>query len=409
MRVVFANNYCYLRGGCERVLFDEMSWLQAHRSAPLLFGRARPGDNSRPHSELFPRLVEVEQLGPVGKGRAALNIIYNRRTGNRFKAFLQRTKPDLVHFHNIYAGLTTAVMDACHSLDLPCVLTLHDTKLACPSYLMLNHGRRCKLCLGGKFYHCLMTGCHKNSRAVSLVSTVEAYFNEWLGKYLQADLLIAPSRFVLEQMVAQGIPKWKLRYIANGIDPARYVPSSEERGYVLFFGRLSPEKGVHVLVDAVAGTCLPTRIVGEGPESDRLVMLAQARSASNVSFEGYKTGEELANLVRGATMVVVPSECYENASLTILETMAYGKPVIASRLGGIPEQIIDGQTGLLFEPGNVEQLRELITKLASDHKRRREMERQARARVETEFSLERHCQSLLEVYQEAIRDHGSER
>jgi len=403
LRVAVANNYLYLRGGSERVLFDESEWMEQAGHGIAHFGRARDGDKPFPHSDLFPALTDYTALRGGRKAGGAVRLIRNGQAGNRFAAFIDRVQPDVAHCHNIYGGLTTSVLDACRRKRVPCVLTLHDYKLACPSYLMLNHGQLCRRCVGGSYWHCLRTGCHKNSRVASLVSTAEAYYNDWLKKYEQVDLLVTPSRFLLNQMLEHGIPGAKLRCIPNGLDPAVYQPSEDDRGYLLYMGRLSREKGVHTLIAAVAGIGVPTKLVGDGPERASLAEYAREQCATNVTFEGYQSGAALAELVRGAMAVVVPSEWFENASMTVLEAMAYGKPVIGANIGGIPEQVVHRETGILFSPGNVEELQAAITLLVGDRARRVAMGLAGRLRLEGVFTLSKHCESLLTAYRDVIR------
>ncbi len=404
MQVAIVNNYLYMRGGSERVMFDEARWVEGTGGKVAYFGQSNAANGEFPHADLFPEATDYEALSGPGKLIGALHVIRNRRTGGRFAEFLGRVRPDVVHCHNIYGGLTTAIIEECRSAGVPSVLTLHDYKLACPSYLMLNHGEICHRCVGGRFYHCVRTGCHKNSRSVSLISTLEAYYNEIFGKYRKTDYLITPSRFMMKRMLEHGLPAKKLLCIPNGFDPTQYTSTTDDRGYLLYLGRLSREKGIHNLIKAVADTSVPTRIAGAGPEYDQLTEFASVHGGENITFDGYRTGPDLVKLMQGAMFIVVPSEWYENASMTVLEAMAYGKPVIASRIGGIPEQVVDGETGLLFEPGNVTELRHAIQRLAADKSLRIAMGKAGRERLEARFSLDRHCTSLQKVYRAAIRN-----
>jgi glycosyltransferase involved in cell wall biosynthesis len=202
-------------------------------------------------------------------------------------------------------------------------------------------------------------------------------------------------------MIENGIPSQKLRYIPNGVAYQNFVPTYEGR-YLLYVGRLSREKGIKTLMEASAGSTMALRIVGDGPEKEPLQQWVKDCCADHISFLGYQSGDQLRDSIRGAAIVVVPSECYENASMVILEAMACGKPVIASRTGGIPEQVDDGRTGLLFESGDVEGLRQAIQTLVLDPERRRFMGYAARQRVEEHFSLDHHCTRLTALYQEAI-------
>jgi glycosyltransferase involved in cell wall biosynthesis len=405
MRLVYANNHLTLRGGCERVMFQECGHFRSLGHEVNVFGQYQPGalvDVAA--KEHLPSAVEFEQLSIRARLLAATRIAYNVKTGRRFRRFLEATKPHLVHGHNIYVGLTTSIIDACQGIGIPFILTLHDFKLACPSYLMLSKGSVCDRCAGRKFYHCTSRKCHKDSVFVSFLSTVEAYFNYWFRKYHQARIFVCPSRFLAERMVAAGLPPGKLRQIPNGVDVSAVQPVYSGQTYFLYMGRLSREKGLHTLLNSVIGGSMPLRILGSGPDEVPLREFVTERGLSQVSLEGYKSGSGLAKLIAGAAFVVVPSEWYENASMTVLEAMSYGKPVIAARIGGLPEQVIHEETGLLFEPGNALELREQILRLAADTALRERMGRAARRRAEVEFSLERHCRRLLDVYAEVARE-----
>jgi len=404
LKIAMANNYLYLRGGSERVMFEESDALQKCGHAVSLFGRRREGhEESLPHQELLPLVTDVSKSNGVGRVRAALRVIYNCDIGRKFDEFLTRANSDVVHCHNIYAGLTTSVIDVCHERKVPCVVTLHDYKVVCPSYNLMHRAELCTRCSRGDFYNCVLTRCHKNSVLASVVSTCEAYFNEKLGKYRKAAYLVAPSRFILEQMAAFGISREKLRLIPNGVDPDRFGCGGGDQGYALYCGRLAPGKGLQTLCAAAVQSGVPTMIVGTGPEEDALRAWVRHHDADGVRFVGYKTGEDLAVLVSGAAFVVVPSEWYENAPMSVLEAMASGKAVIASRIGGIPEQVEDGVTGLLVAPGNSEELADAMERLAADPGQRARMGMAGRLRVEELFSLELHCRRLTELYRDAIR------
>lgn len=402
LRVCMANNYLGARGGSERVMLDEMAWLWRQGHEALAFGRVPAGSAGEwPHGELLPPLLELDQFRGLGQLRAAVRTIYNPATGRRFAQFLMRARPRLVHAHNIYSGLTTAVLDAARRAGLPSVVTLHDYKLVCPAYTMLSGGRPCTDCVGHGFSRCVARRCHKGSLAVSLVSALEATFNQWAGQWRQARLLLCPSRFLRDQVIAHGYPSEQARWLPNGVDPAAYAPADEEAPYYLYFGRLSAEKGVGVLLAASRGVSLPLRIAGDGPERPRLE--AQARAAGlKVRFEGFQHGAALAELVRRAAFVVVPSQWHENASMAVLEAMAYAKAIVATRMGGLPEQVADGETGLLVEPGDPLALREAIARLAADPALRRKLGRAGRDRLEKEFSLARHGERLVSFYEEAL-------
>jgi glycosyltransferase involved in cell wall biosynthesis len=223
----------------------------------------------------------------------------------------------------------------------------------------------------------------------------EALWHRWKRSYEQVDIFISPSEFH-KKLISVRIDESKIRVLPNGVEIHRFEPRFDHDGYVLFFGRISPEKGIKTLLEAFSflSPKPQLKIVGSGPLEDEL----QRTYGKTAEFLGYMSGEKLKNIIRGAACVVVPSECIENCSMTVLESMALGKPVIASRVGGIPEQIIDGKTGLLFEPGNATELAKKIKTLLADNHSLIAMGKAARQRVEEKYTIIQHMDGLLNIY-----------
>ena len=393
-----ANNYYYIRGGAERVLFEEKRILEANGHHVPVFSQTHPNNEYSEYSDCFPPLTDWRNGSLLRKVPTALSIMYDRRAGRSFLRFLEKSESDIVHAHNIYGGLTTSILDEAQRERVPVVMTLHDYKLICPSYLTLNRGKVCEDCRGGRFIYCLLNRCHKESFVASSIYCAESYLNKWLGKYDSIRYLICPSLFSLRKHAENGISEDRLVHIPNFVNAAEHEPSYQEGIYALFVGRLSSEKGILTLLKAANKLDVPVKIVGDGPLRAEYESFVRNNSMFHVTFEGYKSGDNLKRLYRNAAFVVIPSECYENAPMTILEAYSYGKSVIGSRIGGIPEMIEQGRTGLLFEPGNVDELVECIHALFSNKPLASEMGRAARGKAEREFSAEVHYKQLMEVY-----------
>jgi len=396
MKIIFANNYYYLRGGSERVFFDEMNILRKNGHDVLPFSRHFPQNIENP--EYFAPPIDYENVPGHKKLFAAFALIYSPTCRRYFGRLLDRELPDIIHAHNIYGRLTTSIIDAAKKKKIPVVLTLHDYKLICPSYLMLRENQVCELCKGKKFYYCLLKKCHKGSLIASAIYTLETYFNFVAKKYDWIGRFICPSKFLFKKCAEDGIPEQKLIHVPNFIWVKEFKPSYDNNGYILFVGRLSKEKGVLTLLKAIQNIDVQLKIVGDGPVRDDCEKFVKENNINNVSFEGYKSGDELKNLYRNAMFIVFPSECYENAPMTVLEAFAFGKPVIGSNLGGIPEMIIDEKTGLLFRPGDYQDLREKIQYLLANPSLIEKMGRKARQRVEEEYNEELHYKRIMEVY-----------
>jgi len=400
MRIAMANNYYYIRGGAERVLFEEKNILEAHGHQVPVFSQSHPHNESSEFSDYYIPFKDWKNISRFQKVPMALSMMYDRRTARGFNRFLEASKSNIVHMHNIYGGLTTSILDIAKRKSIPVVMTLHDYKLICPSYAMLNRGTVCEGCKGGRFIHSLLNTCHKESLTASGVYCIESYLNKWLHKYDTIRYFICPSMFSLRKHAEHGINRDRLLHIPNFVNSSIYKPQYENGRYALFVGRISREKGIFTLLAAVEHLNIQVRIVGDGPLKEEYEDMA--KSMSHVIFEGYKTGDDLKRLYKDAAFLVLPSECYENAPMTILEAYAYGKPAIGSRIGGIAEMIDHGKTGMLFEMGNAYQLAECIENIWKDKSLCQQMGCSARKKVEREYSSELHYEHLMELYRNLL-------
>lgn len=330
---------------------------------------------------------------------AALKLIHSREAVQRIGHLMDEHRPDIMHCHNIYHQLTPSIIGAAKRRAIPVVLTLHDYKPVCPTYTRLRGDKVCSECLGGRFANVVKHRCADGSLAKSTVLFAEAVVQRLMGNYDKVDTFIAPSQFMRESVTAHRFDTDRVNVLYNGIDCRAITPSYEDWGYALYLGRLSPEKGVETLLGAHAKIAerISLKIAGTGPLERQL-----QTNYRGADFLGHLSGTALSEAIRKAALIVIPSEWYENCPMSILEAMAHGKPVLASNIGGIPELVEDGQTGLLFPPGDRRMLRAQLLKLSNAPALRRSFGRNARARAEQHFSLERHNASLLRSYHAAI-------
>lgn len=397
MKILLANKFFYLNGGSETVFFQEREYLLNKGYEIADFSMKDKKNVISPTSDCFLPKTDYNKYNRnlAEKIYQAFSFIHSPIAIKSLKELLITYKPDIAHLHNIYHQLTPSIIPVLKKHGVKVVLTLHDYKLTCPSYLSLKGGEICEECSGGKFSKVLTTHC-QNSRSKELVLYIEAKYHHLIKSYEGVDLFISPSRFLADQ-VSWRIPDKKLKILHNGIDPSSYISSELDEGYALYFGRLSKEKGVSTLLRAHQRTLnkLPLRIVGKGPLEEEF---RSTYTYPTVKFLGHRTGQELKDLVARSSFVIVPSEWYENCSMAILEAMALGKPIIGSRVGGIPEQIVDGKTGLLFEMGNEIELAQKMDMLTADSQMRVSMGRAARIKLENDYSLKHHCNTLLKIY-----------
>jgi len=399
MKILFANKFFYLNGGSETVFFQERNFLKEQGAEVIDFSMQDERNLPSEFSDYFvPHVDYSGERRVTPKLKTAVAFIHSREGLKRLTRLMEKEKPQIAHLHNIYHQLTPSIIPLLKEKGAKVVLTLHDAKLVCPAYLMLNRGKICVQCEGEKFYKAATTRC-QGSFGKGVLLAAEAYWHKWRKSYEYVDRFISPSKFLADLVTTYRVPAGRIRVLKNGIDADDFVPGSEDGGYGLYFGRISPEKGVKTLLAAHAAmdSRIPLKIVGSGPLEENL-----KSCYPDAEFLGYKRGDELRSIVGNASFVVVPSECYENCSMTILEAMALARPVIGSRIGGIPEQVEDGVTGLLFEMGSAAELAEKMDQLWQNRSLRRLMGKAARSKLEREYSLKKHLDGLMRIYRELL-------
>ena len=397
MRVLIANKFFFRNGGSEVVMFQERSYLQKSGVHVVDFSMDDPRNVESPYREYF---VRHRAYGNGGGGISrqianAVSLIHSREAVSRIGGLIENERPDIVHCHNIYHQLTPSIIGAAKRRGIPVVLTLHDYKTVCPVYTRLRNGSVCSDCLDGKFLNVLRHRCADGSFGKSAILYAEAIAQKLLRSYERVDAVLAPSHFMAKSVTRHRFAGDRVHVLYNGIDLREISASKTDKNYILYMGRLTPEKGVATLLEAHAQMSdgLDLRIAGTGPLEEDL-----RRRYSRARFIGYVSGDALCKTIEEASVVVAPSEWYENCPMSVLEAMAYGKPVIASNIGGIPELVSDGETGFLFEAGNREALRVCLEKVMNSPAMRARLGAAGRKRVEECFTAEQHFEKLMGVY-----------
>jgi glycosyltransferase involved in cell wall biosynthesis len=394
------NNYYYYRGGADAVFLEHNGMFEEHGWRVVPFSMQHPRNLPTAWSGHF---VDEIEFGSNYSLREKLvripKVIYSFEARRKLAGLLDATQPDVAHGHNIYHHISPSILGLLKQRGIPTVLTLHDLKIACPAYSMLTHDGICERCKGGRLYNVVANRCIKGSLAMSAVAMSEAVLHRMLGSYERCvGRFIVPSRFYLEKLVEWGKPRELFRHVPNFVDVARHRPDYSPGRSFVYVGRLSPEKGLATLVRATAESGSELSLVGMGPQMQALRDLA-TQLAAKVTFHGYLRGDALQDAIRGARALVLPSEWYENAPLSILEAYALGKPVIGARIGGIPELIREGETGLGFASGDVAALAAAMRTLSRmPDAAVEELGRTARGWIETEFTADLYRQRVLDIY-----------
>ncbi|MGA2565103.1 MAG: glycosyltransferase [Steroidobacteraceae bacterium] len=396
------NNYYYYRAGAEAVFLEHGRMFEALGWNVVPFAMRHPKNLASPWAEFFVEEIEFDaQYSLFEKLRRIPKVIYSFEARRQLGRLLDRVRPDVAHAHNIYHHISPSILSLLKDRGIPTVMTLHDLKIACPAYKMLASDGICERCRGGRLYNVLLHRCIKNSTALSAVVMAEAITHQLLGSFRYGvDRFIVPSRFYIEKLSEWGVPRAKCRYVPNYVEASRYRPEYTAGRKYIYFGRLAPEKGLSTLIRAAAHARCALMIAGVGPELESLRALAATLEA-DVSFLGHLGGDALHEAVRGARAVVLPSEWYENAPLSLLEAYALGKPVIGARIGGIPELLREGETGFGFVSGNETSLTAaLLATAACADAKIEQMGRDARKWVESEFTMAAYRDSILNTYAE---------
>jgi glycosyltransferase involved in cell wall biosynthesis len=407
VKILLINKYFFPLGGTEKYVFDLRQALIGMGHEVAEFCMSHPDNRPSPYADYFvPELnFDPMALDFWGKVGLSFKVIYSRTAERRLSRLIRDFRPDLAHLHNIHFQLTPSILFALHRARVPIVWTLHDLHLVCPNHIMFHHetGTVCEACRGKKFHRAIAYECIKGSALAGLAGAMEAYLYSALGIYRRwVDLYIAPSRFLYEMMVAEGLPAERIVHLPNYTEPDRIHAQSEGEGYGLYAGRISQEKGVLTLIRALVKVPeLPFIFLGIGPLAFQLRREADEQGLKQVQFLGYQHGAELEQLRCRASFVVVPSECYENCPFAVLEAFAAGKAVLASRIGGIPELVREGETGRLFAPGDVEGLALALRHFMEHPREVIALGRKARQAAESEYAFPLHLERLLELYQRA--------
>jgi len=404
VRVLLVNAFHYPKGGVERTYFDESRWLSEAGHAVAHLATRDPRNRPSPTAESFapaadfaedaPALVRIGQLGRVVWSRAA-----ERASARIVESF----RPEIAHVHAPSRYLTPSVLRPLERAGVPIVFTLHDLKPWCTNRILFAHGAPCERCRGGTHWHALARGCVQSSYAASAVGMVEAYVHDWVDAYRGVRLWIAPSRFVRDKAADMGLDPAGVRVLPHGLtheppagNPAR-VPGEP---FVLVAGRLSVEKGVRLLPGlAMRLAPVPVVVVGDGPL--RTWLDAQTGSVPNLRVLGRVDDAELAALRAAAAVVVVPSLFYEHFCYAAAEALLDGRPVVAARIGAIPELVEDRVTGRLAAPGDVAGLADAVRGSLERPDQARAWAEAGRERVRAVVDPERHLAGLLALYREA--------
>jgi len=410
MRILMANKFYRVVGGSERYMFDLAGLLETHGHQVFPFAMKHPENVSTPYARHFVSQVDFNHPSFRYNLRYGARIIgksiYSLESRRKIRALIREVDPDLAHVHLISHQISPSILVELKKQGVPVVQTLHEYKLICPNYRLYDErrGAICEDCRDRRYRRAFLRKCLKDSRSASLLGSLAMFFHKKTGIYEKnVNLFIAPSRFLRDKVIEFGIDEGQVEYLPNFVQVERFTPCYDFEEYFVYAGRLSAEKGLFTLLEAMKKLKgIRLRLVGRGPLEPALRKYVSENRLDNVEFSGFLTGEELISMMARAMFVVLPSEWYENCPMVLLEAFALGKPGLGSNLGGIPDLIEDGRNGLLFKAGDSSDLAEKINHLLRNPNLVRSFSRESRKKAEDAYNAEVHYRKLMAVYARAV-------
>ena len=403
VKILMVNKFLYPNGGSETYIFKLGEELQRQGHEVQYFGMEHEGRIVGNHAQVYTSNMDFH-TGKLQKLLYPFRIIYSKEAYRKMQTVLHDFEPDVVHLNNINFQLTPSVIEAVRDWEkgknkkINLIYTAHDSQLVCPNHLMQQFlsGVKCQECLEKDTWQCVKHKCIHGSTVKSLLGSVEAAYYKHKHTYRKIDHIVCPSKFIKECLDYNADLKGRTKVLHNFVSMVnaekKEVNAVEEK-YVLYFGRYSPEKGVNTLIEVCKRTPhIHYKFAGSGPLKEQVCQL------ENVEELGFLKSENLSQVIREAQFVIFPSECYENCPFSVLEAQMCGTPVIATDLGGTPELINNGVSGVLFEPGNVDSLLKCVNRLWNDEAVVRRLSHGCLQ--QSYMGVEEYTEQLMKIYEE---------
>lgn len=421
MKVLIINNFYYNRGGDCTYLFSLKDILEEKGHQVVVFSMHHPLNFKSEFSDYFVSHInyeeELKSKSVITGVKVFKRTIYSTEAKRKIEQLIKIEKPDVAHIQNIHHHITPSIFSILKKNNIPIIWTLHDYTLICPNTSFLCRGVICERCKKRKYFWPPISKCKKDSFWASTMAAIEATIHTVMKSYRHVDFYIAPSGFLRDKFIEYGIKKEKIVLLNNF---NCYIDSNSgseaKENYFMYLGRLSDEKGVKTLIDASIkifmgegrnigeGNKYKLKIVGDGPLKKNMISYVKSGGLEDrIEFVGHQTHNNAMKILKHCKFLVVPSKTYENFPYSVLEAFAMGKPVVGSRIGGIPELVKNWDTGLLFNPDNHEMLALKIEFLIKHPEKAEAMGKNAMEYLSGEISAEKHYMRLMEIYEQAIK------
>ena len=384
MRVLFVHNRYQLAGGEERVFESEIAMLKSRGHIVETYE-----EDSATIRGVFNKLV------------VAFGFAFSFGSYFRIRKLIKQFKPDVVHVHNYFPKISPSVFYVCKNLGVPVVHTLHNYRSICPTGLLFYEGSVNESSVNSGPFWAVRHRVYRNSLLATLVLACSIYIHRRLNTWSKAvDKFIALTDFQRNKFIEAGWPADKIGVKPNFADSGAFrlnISSTISEQYCLFVGRLSEEKGVRDLLTAWEGVACKLKIVGDGP----LLEFVKNNKPSNVELLGAQCKRKVSELMSGAAIQIVASTCYEAFGLVVVEAYSCGTPVIAPKLGGLSDLVIDGKTGALYRAGEPADLRKTVNRLLKDKANLFELRLNAIEFFDSYYTEDKNYDQLIRIYSDA--------
>ena len=401
MKILLVNKFHWNKGGSEKYYFELGQLLKKHGHEVAYFSMEDEKNIKTGDKEYFVPKFDLNNSSKL----KALDVISNKHNQKIMEQALDDFKPDIVHLNNFQRQLSASIIKPCIDRKVPIIFTAHDVQAICPAITMMDNDKKpCELCMHGKYMNCIEKSCNKGSKLKSILGALEGYYYRIHKIYTEKiNYIITPSEFYRKKFIEDGVNENKIQAIHNSVEMDDYNVKTEDDGYALYFGRLSKEKGILDLINAFKN-CKEGKlfIAGEGPEKETIEqIIKENKLGRRVKLLGFLNKEQMTEITRKCKFVVVPSIWYENCPYSILETLAIGKPVIGSNMGGIPELVIDNKNGFIYT--TVEELTDKMNILFEDKKLVEKFGKESKNLAKKNYDREVYYKKIEKIYKDIIK------
>ena len=401
MKILMVNKFLYPRGGSESYMLYLGEYLKKQGHEIEYFGMYDEHNTVGNSAGLYTQNMDFHSEG-LGRFLYPFKIIYSFEAKKKIMQVIDNFKPDIVHMNNINFQLTPSIIYGIKKKGIPVVQTVHDYQMICPNHLLYNFDKNvpCEKCTGGSHINCIKNKCIHGSLVKSIIGVIEAKFYNFLKTYKKVDLYVCPSNFLRNKLISsKNFYEGKTLTIHNFINKEKFSGfDGEKDNYIVYVGRLSKEKGVEHIAETAKHLPEYTFVVaGSGPDEDIL------KNVPNIKLAGFLTGDKLTELVGRAKVLLLPSVCYENCPLSILEAHAMGVPVVTMNSGGMAELVKDGVTGSLVNEPTAGGIALKIKEILENEDYYNTLIENCKNEKDNILSVETYCEILLKEYEKLLK------